>query len=302
MTKRAKFEFNTLLFGAVMKKAALALALILALLFIVVAGTQTIKSTEANPYNFPVPSMKITSLPDPPNNYENSSVSLEIEVYMLNESPKLRSIYYSLDGAPFVYLDFTTLHISSWWPDRSGYTVGATADIEHLSEGSHKVIAYSVDSNGKVMSTYRTFTVNSHYQVTVLEILSPENKTYSKNEIPLIFTINGEFKNASYGFLPPSPIGGNMTGNPITGNSIAGNTTLTGLSDGVYEILMYAYADGKGGTIAYIGFSVNSTQASYLENLENHLPISTIVAIGATLVIITGICLGILVYFKKRKH
>jgi len=97
-----------------MKRTALVLALILTLLFQVAAGTLFfINLASANPYNFPVPSMKIISPPDPPNRYENSSVSLEIHVSMLNESPRLQSIYYSLDGAPFVYLDFTTLRIAA---------------------------------------------------------------------------------------------------------------------------------------------------------------------------------------------
>ncbi len=76
-----------------------------------------------------------------------------------------------------VYLDFTALRNSSWWPDKSGYVVGAKGDLENLPEGSHKVVAYFADGNGKVMSTFRTFSVDSHYQGTVIEILSPKNIT-----------------------------------------------------------------------------------------------------------------------------
>jgi len=180
--------------------------------------------------------------------------------------------------------------------------VGAKADLENLSEGSHKVIAYSVDSNGKVMSTSRAFSVDSHYQVTVVGILSPINITYSTKEMPLIFTVNGEFKNASYHVLRPLG-GGNITENPITGTIIAGNTTLTGLSDGFYKILMYAYADGKGGARAYIEFTINSTQAINLTDLENQPTVLTIIAIGITLVVIvTVVGIGLLFYFKKRKR
>ncbi len=62
---------------------------------------QAIETVNANPMTFQVPSMKIISPPDPPNRYENSTVSLEVEVYMLDESPRIQSMYYSLDGGPF---------------------------------------------------------------------------------------------------------------------------------------------------------------------------------------------------------
>ena len=270
-----------------MKRTALAIILVLAI-FIFPFGLAS-----ANPITFQVPSMKIISPPDPPNRYENSTVSLEVEVYMLNESPRLSSIYYSLDGGPFVYLDFTTLRNSSWWPDKIGYVVGAKADIENLAEGSHNLKAYSVDIKGKIIAaSTRTFTVDSQYQVTLVEILSPKNITYSTKEIPLIFTINGEFKNASYHFLPPSPMRGNITGVPITGN-----TTLTGLSDGFYKILLYAFADEKGGDMTNLEFTLNSTQAT------NSLTLDAQTSIIVTASIVTVVfALVSLVYFKKRKR
>lgn len=273
-----------------MNKRIVSICIVLAL---VISVMPSINFAGANPYNFSVPSMKIVSPPEPPNRYENNTVSLEIEAYMLNESPRLQSIYYSLDGGPFVYLDFTILRNSSWGLDRIGYTVGAKVDLESLSEGSHNVIAYSADSNGKVMATSRAFKVDSHYQVTVLGILSPKNITYSTKEIPLTFTVNGEFKNASYQFLPPSPMRGNITGFPI-----AGNTTLTGLSDGSYRILLYAYADGKGGTRAYLEFTVNSTQANNSLTLDTQTT-STIVM--AVIAITIGAAVIAVILIKRKK-
>ena len=240
--------------------------------------------------------MKIISPPDPPNRYENSTVSLEVEVYMLDESPRIQSIYYSLDGGPSVFLGFKILRNSSWWPDKSGYIVGAKVDLENLPEGNHSVIAYSADSNGKVMSTSRTFNVDSHYQVTVIEILSPKNITYSTNEVPLVFTMNGEFKSANYGFLPPSPMRGNKTESPIAAFEIAGNTTLTGLSDGFYRILLYAFAEEKGAR-AYLEFTINSSTTS-TDTLPNPEPFPTGQAIAIT-ASVTVAAVGLFVFFKK---
>jgi hypothetical protein len=257
----------------------------------ILMGIQAIEVVNANPYNFSVPSMKIISPPDPPNRYENSTVSLEVEVYMLNESPRIQSMYYSLDGGPSVYLSFTTLRNSSWWPDKSGYIVGAKGDLENLSEGSHKVVAYFADGYGKVMSTSRTFNVDSNYQVTVIEILSPKNITYSTNEVPLVFTMNGEFKSANYGFLPPSPMRGNKTAFPI-----AGNTTLTGLSDGFYRILLYASAEEKGASVNYLEFTINSTQANNPPTLD--IQTNSILLASLVTVVVTSVSL---VYFRRRK-
>jgi hypothetical protein len=56
-----------LLFGAVMKKAALALTVILALLFLTVAGTQVVNFASANPLlGTPVPPAYQTPNKDPP--------------------------------------------------------------------------------------------------------------------------------------------------------------------------------------------------------------------------------------------
>jgi hypothetical protein len=276
-----------------MIKRILALTIVLTLMISFLPLIFLTELASANPLNFPIPSMKILSPPDPPNRYENSTVSLEVEVYILNESPKLQRIYYSLDGGPSVYLDFTTLRNSSWWPDKIGYVVGAKVDLENLSEGSHNVKAYSVDSDGKVIaSSSRTFTVDSQYQVTVVEILFPKNITYSTREIPLIFTVNGEFKNASYHFLPPSPVRGNITGFPITGN-----TTLTGLTDGFYRILFWTFADGKGGDMTNLEFTINLTQTN------NSLTIDTQTIIIVTVSIVTiVVALVSLIYFRRRKR
>jgi hypothetical protein len=264
--------------------------------FSISIGIPAVEVVNANPYNFSVPSMKIISPPDPLNRYENSTVSLEVEVYMLDESPRIQSMYYSLDGGPFVYLGFKTLGNSSWWPDKSGYIVGAKVDLENLSEGSHTVVAYSADSNGKVMSTSRTFNVDSNYQVTVIEILSPKNITYSTNEVPLVFTMNGEFKSANYGFLPPSPMRGNKTEVPIGVFEIAGNTTLTGLTDGFYRILMYASAEEKGASMNYLEFTIDTTQAN--NSLTLNTQTSTVILASLVTLVITSVSL---VYFRRRR-
>jgi hypothetical protein len=271
LTKKLLSKYKSGRYWDNMIKRILALTIVLTLMISFLPSIFLTELASANPLNFPIPSMKIVSPP-----------------------PKLQRIYYSLDGGPSVYFDFTTLRNSSWWPDKIGYVVGAKVDLEKLSEGSHNVNAYSVDSDGKVIaSSSRTFTVDSQYQVTVVEILSPKNITYSTREIPLIFTVNGEFKNASYHFLPPSPVRGNITGFPITGN-----TTLTGLTDGFYRILFWTFADGKGGDMTNLEFTLNLTQAN------NSLTIDTqtiIIVTASTGTIVVGLVLVAIIYFKRNR-
>ena len=184
--------------------------------------------------------------------------------------------------------NYTTLGPSSWGKNRQGYTVGAKVDLENLSEGNHTVKTYAIDVNGKEMSTSQNFTVNSHYEVTVLRVLSPTNQTYSTREIPLIFTVNGEFKNASYLFLEPY-----FTMDEV---AIAGNTTLIGLSEGFHKIALTVDAE-KGKAGALVGFTINSTLANNPLNTQNQLLPITIVAFAISLVMVVGVIL-----YKRRKH
>ena len=71
--------------------------------------------------------------------------------------------------------------------------------------------------------------------------------------------------------------------------TIAGNTTLTGLSDGSHSIVIYSNDTlGNMGKSDTIFFEVNTEDST-----------APIVLSG---VIVIAIGVGILVYFKKRKH
>ena len=262
------------------------------LVILVLVGFSPFEKVSANPYSHPGtrPQIIIITPPDPHKRYENTSVSLQVEVDMLDEFPRIRNMYYALDGGPATYFDFAKVRNISYWPDKNGYVLAAKVDMENLSEGNHTVTAYCRDSNGNVTSTSRSFIVDSQYQITVIQILAPKNMTYSTKEIPLIFTVNGALKNASYGFWPPSP-NKNEVGNPV-----AGNTTLTELSDGRYRILVYAFADGRGGGGSFVEFTVNSSQANFSLTLKSPSIYITL-AVVITIVAVASISL---VYFKKH--
>ena len=87
-------------------------------------------------------------------------------------------------------------------------------------------------------------------------------------------------------------------------NPISGNTTLTGLSDGFYKILLYAFAEGKGGSRAYLEFTVSHSMPTINTGptLQLELNPSKVHIILAIVTAIFAIALVSLVYFKKRKQ
>ena len=226
-----------------------------------------------------IPSIQISyPLPFPLSKYENSTVKLEIYVNMFIDSPKLNRISYSLDEKPPVYIE--NLAVSNFYDfgsDRVSFTkYTASSTLDGLSEGNHTVTAYSGG-----MSVSRDFTVNSHYQVTVVKVLSPTSQTYSK-AVPLVFTVNGKIEEAHYymykGF------------ESVFEKSFSGNTTLDTLSDGNYSLYLYVTTEyGEASAHAYF---------SILNNTYSENPAITICI---TALAVFAIITGLFVYFKKHK-
>ena len=207
-------------------------------------------------FEFPVPSMNIISPPYLPNKYENSTVTLEVNVYLFAESQKVTSIAYVLDGEPFQDIrNLTIKSPSNFDPGKVGYTVIGKAVLDNLSEGNHIIHAYANDLN-----VSRDFTVNSTYQVTDIKILSPTNQTFT-GEIPLIFTVNGNIEEAYYHLYEKAdyPYYGPNNSNkyPLTGN-----TTLSLPSEGKYELLIVLTTE-KGRAEAVTNFSVTTDFSTY---------------------------------------
>lgn len=79
-----------------------------------------------------------------------------------------------------------------------------------------------------------------------ITILSPENKTYTVSDIPLIFTVDE----------PASWMAYSLDGQNLV--TITGNTTLHGLSEGSHTLAVYAKDKaGNLGTSEIIHFSIS---------------------------------------------
>lgn len=117
-----------------------------------------------------------------------------------------------------------------------------------------------------------------------IAVLSPENKTYYTTDIPLDFTVNE----------PDSWMRYSLDAQTVA--EISGNTTLTGLSYGLHNLTVYATdAAGNTGASETIYFTITKETETQPEPFP-----ATLVAASAASVAV--VCVGLLVYFKKRKH
>lgn len=269
-----------------MKRELSVLSLFFALLVSLVAGIETVKVARANPIgNIPVPHIGISYTPHPHNQYENSTVNLKIYVNMFPDSPQLNRISYSLDGEPLVNIEnFKVSIITDFGSEKRFSKVKfyeANATLEDLSEGNHTIVAYAGG-----MSASRAFTVNSHYVVTEINVLSPTNQTCS-NSVPLLFTVNGKIEEAHY-YLYRGKYDAVFEG------SFSGNTTLD-LSIGEYEMYLYVTTEhGQSTASTYFSVLPSSTSKS------NYLEDSSLLAVSIMAFIVIGVGIGLHVYFRKR--
>jgi N-acetylneuraminic acid mutarotase len=109
-------------------------------------------------------------------------------------------------------------------------------------------------------------------------VVSPENKTYAANNVSLAFTVN----------KPAVWFGYSLDGQETV--TITGNASLTGLSSGLHNITVYAKD-----TFENIGAS-----ETIIFSIEEPFPTAIIATVSGASVALIGI--GLVVYFKKRKH
>lgn len=114
--------------------------------------------------------------------------------------------------------------------------------------------------------------------VPSIKVLSPENKTYEASDVLLNVTINESVSQIRYSLDGQDNV------------TIAGNTTLTDLSNGNHNLTVYATDKaGNTGTSETITFSIVE-------------PFPTVLIATSSVVSVAVISIGLLVYFRKRKH
>ena len=119
------------------------------------------------------------------------------------------------------------------------------------------------------------FSSETKLQAPIVEISSPQNKTYDSNDIPLAFTVNDPIASLSYTIDGQQEV------------AIGGNTTLTELTIGSHILTVYATgSSGLVGTSETIHFTVETTFPSGI--------------IFAGIVIAVVACVSFLLFIKRH--
>jgi hypothetical protein len=265
-----------------MKRIALALIIILALSISIIAGMQALDVAKAN--FLPAPAIIIYS--PAPIISTNTSIPLNVGVNILKNSPKIVRILYSIDGNSNVTLTNLTRTYNVWFdPDKVGSEFRATSILDNLAEGNHTLKIYSQDAAGKEMSSSVEFVIDTHYKYPEVVLLSPQNTTYASTEVSLTFTCDRQIWSADYVLEGEE---GHM--------SLSGNTTLTRLSNGTHTITVYVFTtEREQANSQTVHFTASSEPQLQPEPFPTKLIIASIIAVVV-------ISIGLLVYFKKRKH
>jgi hypothetical protein len=283
--------------GAEMKRTAVALALILALLSSTITGILLVNVAKAN--YLPPPSLEIFSPISAPCVYPNASVLLNVRVNILPSEPDITCIRYSLDGKANVTItNLAKEENVGYWTSTKGVIASGTAFsakvfMDNLADGAHMLVVYARYANGKEMSRSREFTVDTNYKpyTPELAILSPQNQTYSTAEVPLTFAVNEPILHAHYMLDRHDPFLFLSGDTELTGNS-----TLTDLSNGMHNITITVVTE-RGSTSQTTYFSININETS-TTNPDPTIPVVVAGSIGAT----ATVGFGLMVYFKKRKR
>lgn len=157
---------------------------------------------------------------------------------------------------------------------QSNLAITENTTLTELPESSHSIIVYASDSFGNTGASNTTlFTIDM--SPPSISILSPQNKTYDKTDIPLTFAVNEPASWMAYSL------------NGQTNVTIAGNVTLAALPEGSHSVVVYANdTAGNAGASKIIYFDIEP------------FPIMLIVAV-IVIVVIVGAAL--LIYFRKVK-
>jgi len=181
-------------------------------------------------------------------------------------------------------IEFQLYNETSWLKIGSAITdSNGIASLNYTSPNTGifqvRAVFNGTTNYSRTTSTTGSFNVSVDYTPPTISVISPQNKTYSVNDVPLTFTVSESTSWISYSLASQIKV------------TISGNTTLVGLSDGTYTITVYANdTAGNVGASEMVYFSVNTQPPE---------PFPTWIV--AAIVIVAGVGAVLLVYFAKIK-
>lgn len=288
-----------------MEKKTLLTAAFISVLLFSAAAAFFVKSTQANPY---IHDSKYTKVSPPtgtqppaiiihtPQNgsfyQKNLNLTFDVSIPETNGDKSVREVtklYYKATWEP------NEVTISVGFEESTSFSI----DLSGVSGGNHSISIYAVGygyyyADTKVKGIRVTHYINRFEIIgfsTVsfikdvipprISFLSPQNGTYVTSDVELDFTVSEAASEIIYCL------------DGKENQTITGTVTLTGLAEGAHNVTLYA-ADLAGNTAIpkTLFFSVD---------LPESFPIMPVTASIATVAAVS-FGLGLLAYFKKRKH
>lgn len=263
-----------------MKRTALALAPILALLLSSFAITLLVNLASANwLWPFPDPTPEITvQTPKNGTRYFQDQIPLTLTTTVPFESDI--TITYQIDHLASVHMAASNI-------DGTEYSAMLTS----LSEGWHtlNVLAYGENTDGKSGMDTASVTFLVDVVPPKVTILSPQNQTYDTTSMPLNFSLS---EKADW-------VGYSLDGQALV--TISGNTTFVGLSEGLHNVTVYANDTvGRKGNSETVTFNVTRETEKVPAVEPEPFPVVPVAVVSGASAIAVGV--GLLVYFRKHKR
>jgi len=286
----------------VRKKTLLTAGFISVLFLIAIAEACFVKFAQANPYRYiykqisppsdATPILITISSPRSNAAYNVNDIALTFNVSDYGTSISfIYEIYFKASWLQENVTIFKQNPHSPEFPDFRSYD----ETFWDLPDGEYSVVitarggGYIVD-NTKVdyfdgTAYYFEMTTVSAVNFTIatppeVSILSPKNETYGSSEVPLKFAVDKSLSKISYVLDYQDNV------------TIHGNATLTGLSNGVHNVTVYAWDDagniGSSETIIFIVDAPEPLPATFVSTVS----VASVATAGA----------GLLLYRKKRRR
>ncbi len=291
-------------------KNALALTLISALLASALAGTLLVNSATAN--WTPLPSVVVPVTVTSPENktYPDGDVPLSFTVDLSDglrhyNFQNIASFTYSLNG------EQTNLSPSQ---TRLGDLIYCSATLKGIPKGSYNLaIMVQTDWLYRGADKFRwcygfskivSFTIKG--ATPSITVLTTQDKTYSTSDVALNFTVSESALWVGYSLDGKTNVSiTESTSQPTYSyGSYNYHVVLTGLAEGPHTLTLYANDTagntGKSETIQFTVAQETQTQQNKPES-QSSTPFPTLWIVAAV-VMVAVVGVGLLFYFKKRKH
>jgi hypothetical protein len=284
-----------------MKRKALALTLILAFIISAVAGTRLVNWAKANPWmgtdwvapkDATKPPVLTIKFPEENRLYKSNNVTLSFDARLgesaSGEYMRIMQVYYKADWEQNETYVYNNEGIYIPYDENAITKFSYDIELTGVPEGKHYITVHAVEWGAYINDLFvHMFSINGSSSVgfTVdvspnVSVLSLQNKTYDVSDVPLEFTVNERYSRVSYSLDGQDNV------------TITGNTTLTGLSNGDHNVIVYA-TDEAG--------NVGASETVYFEvDVPEPFPTAPVLVSSVALVAVVGTV--VLVYLRRRNH